>query len=68
MVDKNKRSLAKAVTWRMVATSITMMLFYIATGKITISIMAGAAETVLKLGVYYAHERTWNKVKWGQER
>ncbi len=67
MKDKNIRSLAKAVTWRFLATLTTITLVYIATRELALSIGVGAIEVITKLLLYYAHERVWNVVQWGKK-
>ena len=43
-----------------------MLIFYILTGKASLSLGAGAVDMVLKTGVYFAHERIWNHVNFGR--
>lgn len=64
--DKRVRSIAKGVTWRMVASGTTMALVYIATGSLETMATVGAFEITLKLMFYYTHERLWGAVKWGK--
>jgi uncharacterized membrane protein len=59
------RSLVKAYSYRMCGTTTTIVISYIVTGKIIISLAIGATEIVVKPFVYWCHERAWNKVKWG---
>lgn len=66
MADKFQRSLAKTISWRIVATTITMLLVYSVTKKITVSLGIGLIEVVVKMIAYYLHERSWNKVTWGR--
>ena len=63
--ESHKRSLAKGFTWRIIATTITTGLIYIATGDILISTGLGVLDFVIKMTTYYAHERTWNTIAWG---
>jgi uncharacterized membrane protein len=58
----DRRSLAKTVTWRLVATSTTILVAFIFTGSVVISLEIGSVEMILKLVFYYFHERTWDKV------
>ena len=66
MTDTHSRSVAKAVSWRVVATVTTMTLVYIFTGSLAITAGVGFLEASAKIVLYYAHERAWNIVKWGQ--
>lgn len=60
------RSLFKAVSWRFIATTSTMALVYLFTGKAALSLGIGAIEVVLKMALYYGHERAWSLVSWGK--
>ncbi len=59
------RSIAKALTWRVIATLTTASLAYIFTDEIDTAIKVGAFDVVIKLAFYYLHERGWGMVEWG---
>ncbi|MGM5485289.1 MAG: DUF2061 domain-containing protein [Nanobdellota archaeon] len=67
MKESKKRSLAKSLSWRALATLTTMVLVYIFTGSIELSVSLAVVEVFVKLLVYYFHERTWDRIKWGTE-
>ena len=52
-------SLAKAFSWRIVATLTTALIAYVITGEIDTALWIGGIEFFLKIGIYYAHERLW---------
>jgi len=60
------RSIVKAITWRVIASLTTLILVYIFTGNLTLTITLGGIEITAKLIFYYLHERAWNSVKWGK--
>ena len=72
-MDKNKlRHISKAVTWRIIASSTTFMLALAffgddpqATKKAT---GVAVAEAVVKMILYYFHERIWFNVKFGRQK
>jgi uncharacterized membrane protein len=66
MKDARRRSIAKALTWRVIATTTTMALAYAATGDLKLAGTIGALDVVIKLAFYYAHERAWGRVQWGK--
>lgn len=66
--DTNKRSLAKGFSWRVVATTTTIIIVYIFFGRLDLAIAAGALEWVAKIALYWAHERAWFRVKWGRKK
>ena len=59
------RSLAKTITWRILATVTTMSLVYIFTKEFTLAIVVGSWEVIAKIIIYYFHERAWAHIRWG---
>lgn len=66
--DTNKRSIVKGISWRAVATTTTVIIVYVFFGRLDLAIAAGLIETVLKVGLYWAHERAWFKIRWGRKK
>ena len=66
--ETNKRSIVKGISWRVVATTTTIIIVYVFFGRLDLAIAAGMIETVLKVGLYWAHERAWFKVNWGRKK
>ena len=66
--ETNKRSIVKGISWRIVATTTTIIIVYIFFGRLDLAIAAGILESVAKVGLYWAHERAWFKIKWGRKK
>lgn len=66
--ETNKRSIVKGITWRVIATTTTICIVYFFFDRLDLAIAAGAIETVLKIGLFWIHERAWFKVRWGKKR
>lgn len=66
--ETNKRSIVKGISWRVVATSTTVSIVYFFFDRLDLAIATGMIETVLKIGLYWMHERAWFKVKWGRKQ
>lgn len=66
--ETNKRSFAKGLSWRIAATSTTIVIVYLFFGRLDLAIAAGILETVLKILLFWAHERTWLQIKWGRKK
>jgi len=66
--EKGARSLVKVFTWRFLATVTTMILVYIFVGRIDIAAAVGSLEVVVKMIIYYFHERAWDKIQVGRYR
>ena len=58
-MQSRRVSLAKAVSWRVVASVSTFALVLLFTGKLELAATVGAVEVVLKIALYYGHERGW---------
>ena len=70
MIDMNvdkKRSIAKTLSWRVIATLTTALVVLSLTGETELALAAATVDTLIKLFLYYLHERGWTKVKWGIE-
>jgi uncharacterized membrane protein len=65
MHTTRSRSIAKALTWRVIATLTTASLAYIFTKDMDTAIKVGAFDVIIKLAFYYLHERGWEMVEWG---
>lgn len=64
MVER-KRHLAKAITYRVCGSTVTAGVGYALSGSVEIGAALGVADTVVKIVLYYAHERLWYRIKWG---
>lgn len=58
-----KRHILKSITWRIVGTIDTIILGWILTGKVSTGLSLGLVELATKMGLYFAHERIWFKVR-----
>ncbi len=67
-MESHIRSIAKALSWRFLATLITFSVAWVITGQLTLAAEIGLADTLIKLGVYYSHERLWVRVRFGKLR
>lgn len=65
--ESGLRSLVKAYSYRLCGTTTTVIISYIVTGKVVVSLTIGATEIGVKPFIYWCHERVWNKIKWGTE-
>ena len=66
-MSKKKRTLVKTLTWRFSATLTTVAIVWVFTGRLDIAASVGGVEIVLKMLLYYCHERAWNMVSWGRD-
>ena len=67
-MDTHKRSIAKTISWRVVATFITGVVTFILTGRLDFAVTVGLADTLVKFLIYYVHERMWARISYGKVR
>ena len=67
-VERIRRSVIKAVSWRVLATLTTMTIVFVITGKLTLMLAVGGLDVLIKMLLYFFHERVWNRIKWGKAR
>jgi uncharacterized membrane protein len=63
-----KRSLAKSLTWRIIAVISTFVIGYAMTGSLTFAASLTVVSNLINFILYYVHERVWLKVEWGRSR
>jgi len=63
--EAHLRSIVKSISWRMVGTVDTILISWLITGQVKAALTIGSIEVVTKMILYYFHERTWTKIKWG---
>lgn len=66
--DTHFRSIIKALSWRIFATITTILIVFAFTRKLILSLGIGAVEVVVKLLLYYFHERIWSVIPFGKRK
>ncbi len=66
MADKTYRSIVKTISWRTIGTIDTIVISFLVTGKLDFAVTIGGIELFTKMVLYYFHERSWNKLKFGK--
>ncbi|MBN1787803.1 MAG: DUF2061 domain-containing protein [Sedimentisphaerales bacterium] len=67
-MESHFRSILKAVTWRAGGTFVTMAVAWLVVGQVGIAAKIGIVDTIFKIGVFYIHERVWNRVNFGKQK
>ena len=67
-MESHKRSIAKALSWRLIAVCITTVTAYLFTREVTLAVGVGVADSAAKLLTYYGHERLWERVSFGRRK
>ena len=63
-----KRSILKTLSWRIVASTDTFLLTWLVTGSPTAGLTVSGLEIITKMVLYYFHERTWLRSKFGIDK
>ena len=61
--DSRRKSLVKAISWRVIGTLDTIILSWIITGRLNLAVSIGVLELITKTTLYYFHERAWTNIK-----
>jgi len=67
-MDSSARSLAKAVSYRVLGSAATALIVFIFSGNRPLSAGVGAIDMVLKIALYFVHERLWNYIPYGRPK
>ena len=65
--DSHSRSVAKAVSWRVLGTFATSAIVFAFTRKWALSLFVGGLEFVSKIGLFWMHERVWDRLHYGRQ-
>ncbi|MXR19152.1 DUF2061 domain-containing protein [Halobacterium bonnevillei] len=66
MTEAHYRSLAKAGSYRVFATSLVFAIAFLYTGTFDAAAKIGITAAVGKTLLYYVWERIWNNITWGR--
>jgi len=64
--DTPQRSLIKTISWRITGSSATFAISYAVLGDFAVSSTIAVIQLTFNTLLYFAHERVWNKIKWGR--
>ena len=67
-MESHARSIAKAVSYRVLGSASTVLILYALSRDIPMSLGAGALDTVVKIVMYFLHERLWARISFGKPK
>ena len=67
MSQSQSRSAARAVSWRILGSIVTSALVFAFTRQVVLSLAVGAVEFLSKLGLFWLHERVWDRLSRGKD-
>jgi len=68
MVDSKSRSFLKAITWRIFAVILLMLVSFALTRSIKTVTYITLLYHSIQIFMFYLHEQLWNYIKWGKTR
>ncbi len=67
VTETNGRSVAKGISWRIVATLVTTIVVFIYSGELAAAAIVGSIDAAVKIFLYWGHERIWQRIYWGRK-
>lgn len=64
--DTRVRSLAKALSYRVISSLLTGSIFFGATQRVRMALTLALVDSLVKIVVFYIHERAWVKIAFAQ--
>ncbi|ACV47103.1 MULTISPECIES: DUF2061 domain-containing protein [Halomicrobium] len=64
-METHRRSILKAASYRLFATSVVFGVAVLFTGEFGASAKIGLSAAVAKTVLYYVWERQWSSIEWG---
>jgi adenylylsulfate kinase len=61
-----ERSFVKGICWEAISFLLTLLIVYLIYKNIIISLKITIILTIIKIPIYFIHERVWKKIKWGK--
>ena len=65
--DSHRRSLLKAISWRVTGSVDTFVISWIVTGHPILALTISGIEVFTKIFLFYLHERIWHRIRWGKK-
>jgi uncharacterized membrane protein len=67
-METNARSIAKAISYRLLGSSVTALIMYTLTSRGSLALLGGGLDMLLKIAAYFVHERLWNHIDFGRTK
>lgn len=62
-METHRKSIMKAITWRIIGTLDTFVISLVVSGSAKVGATIAATEVLTKVALFYVHERAWSRVK-----
>ena len=68
VMETNARSIAKAISYRVLGSTSTAAIVFLFSHKLSLSLGVGLIDSVVKIAMYFLHERIWNYIAFGRPK
>ena len=68
MIDTKKRSVGKAISWRLFAITLLAIVSYLTLNDIKKASLVTFFYHFIQVFMFFIHERVWNYIKWGKTK
>ena len=65
-METQARSIVKTISYRIVGSLGTSLVAWALTHKLSISVAMGVSDVLVKIVLYYLHERLWTHIPFGR--
>lgn len=65
-MESRKRTIVKSISYRIFGGLVTLGVAFIATGQVSSAAAIGIADALIKVGLFYSHERLWLRIGFGR--
>jgi uncharacterized membrane protein len=66
--ESRRRGAIKAITYRAWQSLNTFLISLLVTGELEMAYAIVSFEVIVKIFVYFWHERIWNQITWGKSK
>jgi uncharacterized membrane protein len=67
-MESHARSIAKAVSYRVLGSISTAAIVFVFSGNYKIAASVGILDSIVKIALYFLHERLWNYIDFGRQK
>jgi adenylylsulfate kinase len=68
VMETKVRSIAKAISYRVLGSTSTAAIVFLFSHKLSLSLGVGLIDSVVKIAMYFLHERIWNYIDFGRPK
>ena len=66
--DSRYRSIAKSASYRIVGSLTTAAITWAVSGRFDVAAAVGLGDSLLKVALFYLHERAWDRIRFGRNQ